>query len=170
MRRIRNVIIADSARVVGQVELGDDVNVWYGAAIRGDIARIFIGRGTNVQENAVIHIDGGLDSHIGEDVTIGHGAIVHGIAIGDGSLIGMGAVLLGRTRVGKRCLIGAGALVPPGMEVPDDSLVVGVPGRVVRPLNAQEREYIRMAGPHYVENSRVHADHPDDPRVRPFGS
>lgn len=168
MRRVKNVIIADTARVIGQITLGDDVNVWYGATIRADIAKITIGPRTNVQENAVIHVDWGHDNHIGADITIGHGAIVHGYSIGDGTLIGMGAVLLNGTRIGKRCLIGAGAVVPPGMEVPDESLVMGLPGRVIRPISEKEREYIKMAAAHYVENSKLHADHPDDPRVKPW--
>jgi len=124
--------IADTARVMGEVELGTDVGVWYGALIRGDVAKIIIGDNTNIQDNATIHCDHGKPNIIGSNVTIGHNAVVHGQAVGDGSLIGMHATVLGRTKIGKNCLIAAGAVVPPGLEVPDGMVVMGVPGKVPR--------------------------------------
>ncbi len=169
MRFVRDVVLADTARVLGEVTLGPGVGVWYGAVIRGDVAAVSIGEGTNVQDNAVVHCDSGVPNRIGRHVSIGHGAIVHGAFVGDGSLIGMGAMVLGRTRIGAGCLIAAGAVLTPGMEVPDGMLAMGVPAKVVRPVNEQEKQYLAWLAPHYVELARLHAQSPDDPRVRPWG-
>lgn len=166
---IHGVYLADTARVLGEVEIGRDVSVWYGAAIRGDVAKVTIGAGTNVQDNAVIHCDSGVPNAIGANVTIGHGAIVHGCSVGEGTLIGMGATVLGRTVIGRECLVAAGTVVPPEMEVPDGMLVVGVPGKVARPITEKERQYLRWLGPHYVELARLHYEQPEDPRVRAWG-
>lgn len=168
IRLIHGAYIADTARVLGEVDLGQDVNIWYGVAMRGDVARIVIGSSTNVQDNAVIHCDKGYPNIIGSNVSIGHGAICHGESIGDGTLIGMGARLLGHTRIGKGCVIGAGAVVPPGMVVPDGMVVLGLPGRVTRPTNEQEKEYLRAIPPRYVEMARLHHQQTTDPRVRPL--
>lgn len=168
IRSIRNVFLADTARVLGEVEIGEHANFWYGAAVRGDVAPITIGQNTNVQDNAVVHCDHGVPNVIGDNVTIGHSAIVHGMAVGDGSLIGMHATVLGRTVIGKRCLVAAGAVVPPGLEVPDDMVVMGVPGRVVRETNDKEKKYIDWLPGHYVKLARGHAEQPDDPRFKPW--
>ncbi len=157
--------IADTARVIGDVRLGKDVSVWYGAVIRGDVAPVVIGDGTNVQDNAVIHCDHRRANVIGRDVVIGHGAIVHGEFVGDGTLIGMGAKVLGRTRIGRGCLIGAGALVAPGTEVPDGSVVVGVPGKVVRGVSDEDRAYLAKLPGHYVRLAKRHAERPEDPVI-----
>lgn len=169
IRWINGVYIADTARVLGEVNIGENVSVWYGASIRGDVAAVTIGSGTNVQDNAVIHCDFDHPNVIGREVTIGHGAIVHGESVGDGTLIGMGATLLGRTRIGRGCLIAAGAVVTPGTVVPDSQMVVGVPGRVVRRVNDKEQAYLQWLAPHYVKLARHHHQHPEDERVRPFG-
>ena len=166
---IKQVYIADTARVLGEVDMSHDVSVWYGAVIRGDVAKVTIGRGTNVQDNAVVHCDSGVPNTIGNDVTIGHGAVVHGESVGDHTLVGMGAKLLGRTRIGEWCLIAAGAVVPPGMEVPDGVVVAGVPARIVRPVNDKDKAYMDWLGPHYVKLAQLHATTPTDPRVRPWG-
>lgn len=166
VRLIQGVYLADTARVLGEVEIGRDVSIWYGVAIRGDVAKVTIGAGTNVQDNAVIHCDSGVPNTIGANVTIGHGAIVHGCSVGEGTLIGMGATVLGRTVIGRECLIAAGAVVPPGTEVPDGMLVVGVPGKIARPITEKERQYLRWLGPRYVELARLHHEQPGDPRVR----
>lgn len=164
--RIRDLAyIADTARVVGDVRLGRDVNIWYGAAIRGDVAPIVIGEATNVQDNAVIHCDHRYANVIGREVIIGHGAIVHGESVGDGTLIGMGAVVLGHTKIGRGCLIAAGAVVPPGLEVPDGMVVVGVPGKIVRAVNDADRAYLAKLPQHYVRLARRHAEHPESPVV-----
>jgi carbonic anhydrase/acetyltransferase-like protein (isoleucine patch superfamily) len=151
--------VAANASVTGEVVLGDEANVWYGVVVRGDDARITIGARTNVQDNAVVHVDPGAPQQIGSDVTIGHGAICHGVAIRDFALIGMGAVLLGGSVVGEGALVGAGALVPEGMVVPAYSLVVGVPARVVRTFDrdTREREAIHHAAG-YVTRAQEHAD------------
>lgn len=168
IREIDGVFLADTARVLGEVALGCNVTVWYGAAIRGDVAAISIGDGSNVQDNAVIHCDSGVPNVIGANVTIGHGAIVHGKAVGDWTLIGMGATVLGQTVIGKGCLIAAGAVVPPGLVVPDGMVVMGVPGKVVRPTNDKEKAYMAWLAPHYVELARLHASDPGHARIRPW--
>lgn len=141
---------ADTAVIAGDVTLGAGANVWFGAVIRGDVASIRIGARVNVQDNAVIHCDSGRLQTIEEDVSIGHAAIVHGIRIGAGTLIGMGAKVLGRAVIGKGCIIAAGAVVPEGMEVPDGSVVMGVPGRVRRSPTPEEIAHIGWIPPHYV--------------------
>ncbi|MEO1237641.1 MAG: gamma carbonic anhydrase family protein [Planctomycetota bacterium] len=171
MRRIQptpdtTVYLADTARVTGRVTLGDGVSVWHGAAVRGDVAPITLGPGTNVQDNATVHCDSGKPNVIGAHVTIGHNAVVHGQSVGDGTLIGMHATVLGRTAIGKRCLVAAGALVPPGLEVPDDHVVMGVPGRVVRPTNDEEKRYLAWLADHYVDLARRTHEQPDAPEFR----
>ena len=136
--KTEGVFVADTARVVGDVKIGKNCSIWYGAVIRGDEAPIQIGRNTNVQDNCVIHADKGFDVEIGADVTIGHGSIVHGCRIGAGSLIGMGAIILNGAVIGKDCLIGAGALVTGRSNIPDKSLVIGSPARVKRSLTEDE--------------------------------
>lgn len=162
------IFIADTARVVGEVTLAAGVNIWYGVAIRGDVAPISLGVGTNVQDQAVIHCDKGFANVIGAHVTIGHSAICHGESIGDGSLIGMGAKVLGHTKLGRGCLIAAGALVPEGMEVPDGMVAMGVPAKIVRPVSDRERQYLLDIPPRYVENARRHAQQRDDAGVKPW--
>ena len=150
-RTSRNFFLAHNATVTGEVEIGELTSFWFNAVVRGDVAKITIGRGVNVQDAAVIHCDTGIPNIIEDDVTIGHGAVVHGMFVGKGSLIGMGATLLGRTKIGRNCLVAAGAVVPPGLEVPDRMVVMGVPGKIVRAVNEKELEYMRWLGPHYVE-------------------
>jgi len=161
MRFIRTpsgVYCAPSAVVVGDVTIGADSSIWFNAAIRGDVAPIVIGKRVNVQDGVVIHCDTGFPNTIGDDVTIGHGAIVHGTSVGDGSLVGMGAKLLGRTEIGKECLIAAGAVVPPGLKVPDRMCVMGVPGKIVRAVTEKELEYMRWLAPHYLELAKGYAE------------
>jgi carbonic anhydrase/acetyltransferase-like protein (isoleucine patch superfamily) len=169
IRQVRHAYLADTARVLGEVELAPGVSIWYGVSIRGDVARISIAEGTNVQDNAVIHCDHNHPNIIGAHVTIGHGALVHGEEVGDHSLIGMGAVILGRSRIGKGCLVAAGAVVPPGLVVPDGMVVMGVPGKIARPVNDAEKEYMAMLPPRYLELAKLHATTPDDPRVKVWG-
>ncbi|MCC6579473.1 MAG: gamma carbonic anhydrase family protein [Phycisphaeraceae bacterium] len=166
MRQFQRAYLADTARVLGEVRLGDDVSVWYGAVIRGDVAAIDVGASTNIQDNAVLHCDHGKPLTIGSHVTIGHGAVVHGLRVGDGSLIGMSATLLGGTVVGCHCLIAAGAVLAPGMEIPDGMVAMGVPAKIVRPITDEERRYMDHLPGHYVRLAQLHAQHPDDPRVR----
>lgn len=165
----RSAYLADTARVTGQVVLGDGVSVWPSAVVRGDVAMVTVGEGTNIQDNATVHCDSGKPNTIGKHVTIGHNAVVHGVSIGDGSLIGMHATVLGGTRIGERCLIAAGALVPPGLEVPDEHVVMGVPGKVMRETNDKEKAYLAWLAGHYVKLAKRYVEMPDDPRLRPYG-
>ncbi|MEM1027493.1 MAG: gamma carbonic anhydrase family protein [Planctomycetota bacterium] len=173
LRRIgvegRSAYLADTARVTGEVTLGDGVSVWPSAVIRGDVAPVTLGAGTNVQDNATVHCDSGNPNVIGAHVTIGHNAVVHGQAVGDGTLIGMHATVLGRTVIGQRCLIAAGAVVPPGLEVPDDHVVMGVPGRVVRETKAEEKKYLAWLAAHYEQLAQRYHESPSDPKFRPYG-
>ena len=150
-RTAGGVYVAASAVVTGDVVVGAGASIWFGAVVRGDVARVTIGGDTNVQDNAVVHCDSGAANDIGAGVTIGHGAIVHGVSVGDGTLIGMGATVLGGTRLGRECLVAAGAVVPPGLDVPDRTVVMGVPGRVARPIRDRELGYLRWLSGHYVE-------------------
>ncbi len=127
--------IAPDAAVIGRVRLADWVSVWFGAVLRGDNEEIVIGAGSNVQDLCVLHTDPGFPLRVGRDCTIGHRALLHGCTVGDGSLVGMGAMVMNGARIGRNCLIGAGALVTEGKEIPDRSLVLGSPGRVVRTLD-----------------------------------
>ncbi len=144
--------IAPDATLIGDVELKADASVWFGAVLRGDNEPIVVGPRSNVQDLSVIHTDIGFPATIGEDCTIGHRAILHGCTIGDNSLIGMGAIVLNGAVIGRNCLIGAGALIPEGKQIPDNSLVIGAPGRVVRTLDATEMDTLSAAASHYVQN------------------
>lgn len=142
--------IAESAQVIGNTVLEEDASVWFGAVIRGDVEPIRIGKRTNVQDNAVVHCSKGFNTQIGDDVTIGHGAIVHGCHIGCRVLIGMGAILLDGVKVGDECIIGAGSLIAPGKEIPSRSLVVGSPAKVIRSLTDEEVSSLSVSAAHYV--------------------
>ncbi|MDR3212440.1 MAG: gamma carbonic anhydrase family protein [Azoarcus sp.] len=146
--------IAHTATIIGDVCLGRDVSIWYNVVIRGDNAPIAIGDGTNVQDGAVLHNDEGVPLTIGSGVTVGHMAMLHGCTIGDGCLIGISAVVLNNAVLGKDCLIGANALIPEGKTIPDRSLVVGSPGRVLRTLTDDELARLRNNARHYVDNAR----------------
>jgi carbonic anhydrase/acetyltransferase-like protein (isoleucine patch superfamily) len=146
------VFIAENATIIGDVEIADDASIWYGVVLRGDIHHIRIGARANVQDNSVLHVEHETGpAIIGEEVTIGHSATVHGCTIGRGSLIGIGATVLSHAVVGELALIGAGALVPEGMQVPSRSLVLGVPGRVKRDLTADELARLDASWKHYVD-------------------
>ena len=144
--------IAPTATVIGKVRLGKGVSVWFGAVIRGDGEPIAIGDNTNVQENTVVHTDPGFPVSIGSGCTIGHRALIHGCAIGNNVLVSMGAIVLNGARIGDNSLIGAGALVPEGREIPPGSLVLGMPGKVVRQLSDNEIARLRGSAAHYVAN------------------
>jgi carbonic anhydrase/acetyltransferase-like protein (isoleucine patch superfamily) len=146
--------IAPGAAVIGRVRIGRDVGIWFGAVIRGDNEIIRIGPRTNVQENTVMHTDPGFELTIGEGCTIGHRAMLHGCTIGDGSLVGMGAIILNGARIGRSCLVGAGALVTEGKEFPDRSLIVGSPAKVIRTLDDAAVERLKSSAAHYVANAR----------------
>lgn len=146
--------VAADANLIGKVVLEAEASVWFGVTIRGDNEEIRVGRGSNVQENCVLHTDMGYPLVIGPDCTIGHKAMLHGCTIGEGSLIGMGATILNGAKIGRGCLIGAGALVTEGKEIPDGSLVMGAPGKVVRMLDEAARERLLLSASGYRANAR----------------
>lgn len=146
------VFLAETCAVIGDVVIGDESSVWYGVVLRGDMYPIRVGARTNLQDGTIVHITGGqFATAIGDDCTVGHGAIVHGCTIEDHCLIGMGATILDGARIGRGSLVGAGALVTPGSDIPPSSLVLGAPARVVRPINPKEKEQIEYGAAHYVE-------------------
>jgi carbonic anhydrase/acetyltransferase-like protein (isoleucine patch superfamily) len=151
----RDVFLAPNATVTGDVDLGDEVSVWFGAVIRGDSGSARIGPRTNIQDLACVHMTRGLSSTvIGADVTVGHGAILHGCKVGNGCLIGMGAILLDNAEIGEGSIVAAGALVPARAVIPPRSLVVGSPGKVTREVTPEETERVLRGVAQYIETAR----------------
>jgi carbonic anhydrase/acetyltransferase-like protein (isoleucine patch superfamily) len=148
----KDVFVAPGAKVIGDIRLGDYVSVWFGAVLRGDIGPIRIGNGSNIQDGCIIHMDPGVPVEVGEGVSVGHNAIIHGASIGNNTLIGMGAVLLSGVKVGNSCVVGAHSLLTRGTEIPDNSMVWGSPAKIIRQLTAEEVEKNRQSALHYVEN------------------
>ena len=148
--------MAESADLIGAVHIGKDASIWYQVVIRADDEPVTIGEGTNVQDGSVLHIDVGMPTVLGKGVTVGHRAIVHGAVVEDHVLVSMGAVILSGARIGRHSIIGAGALVLENMEVPPGSLVVGVPGRVVRSVTDEQIERIHRTAEGYVERGRIY--------------
>lgn len=146
--------VADSAEVMGNVELAQDCSIWFGVVVRGDTETIHIGRGSNIQDGSVLHADFGQPLVIGEYVTVGHHVMLHGCTIGDGALIGIGAVVLNGAKIGKGCIVGAGALVTEGKEFADGSMIIGSPAKAVRELSTEQRDALKMSAVHYIENAR----------------
>ena len=149
--------VAENATVVGDVTLAPGSTVWYGAVIRGDEGPIYIGENTNIQDNAVLHCDAGSQVVLHPNVTVGHGAIVHGAEVGEGSLIGMHATLLNGCKVGSHCIVGAGALVPEGREIPDGTVAVGAPARAVKDIGKEQAAFCEYNAIAYVNLGRKHA-------------
>ena len=146
--------VADSAQVIGNVELAEDANVWFGAILRGDTELLKIGKGSNVQDGSVLHADIGFPVTLGENVTVGHKVMLHGCTVGDGSLIGIQAVVLNGAKIGRHCLVGAGALVTEGKEFPDGSMIIGSPAKVVRQLTLEQIAGLQRSAEHYVANAK----------------
>ena len=152
-----DVYVSENAMVIGDVTLGDEVNIWFGAVLRGDMHYIKIGNRTNIQDNSVVHVTTKVSpTNIGSGVTVGHGAIIHGCTIEDDCLIGMGAILMDDAIIGAGSLIGAGALIPPNMKIPKNSLVVGSPGKVVRQVKDFEREMIHERPQEYIDLASIY--------------
>lgn len=149
--------VAANATLAGSVRLEEDSSVWYGAVLRADTGRIVVGAGSNVQDNAVLHTGPGLDVVLGRGVSVGHGAIVHGCMVGDGCMIGMNATVLNGAVIGPGCLIAAGALIPERAQIPAGSLVMGVPGRVVRPVSPEQAAFIAANEQEYRKLAKLHA-------------
>jgi carbonic anhydrase/acetyltransferase-like protein (isoleucine patch superfamily) len=145
--------VADNAQVMGDVVIGDNASVWFGTTVRGDTDTITIGAGSNVQDGSVLHADDGVPLTIGENVTVGHQVMLHGCTIGDGSLIGIGAIVLNGAKIGRHCLVGAGSLVTEGKEFPDGSMILGSPARVVKSLSPEQIEGLRQSALRYQENA-----------------
>jgi carbonic anhydrase/acetyltransferase-like protein (isoleucine patch superfamily) len=145
--------VAPNAAVIGNVVLEPGASVWFSCVLRGDVERIYIGSNSNIQDGAVIHADPGFPAEIGDNVTVGHQAMLHGCSIGDGTLIGINAVVLNGARLGRNCLIGANALVTEGMEVPDGALVLGAPGKVRKILSEEQQAALAHNADHYVQNA-----------------
>ncbi len=146
--------VAESADVLGSVELHEDVSVWFSCVIRGDNETVVIGRGSNIQDGSVLHSDKGFPLHIGQYVTVGHRVILHGCTIGSGSLIGMGAIVLNGAKIGPNCLVGAGALVTEGKVFPEGSMILGSPAKVVKTLSAEQIAGLKQSALNYIDNAK----------------
>lgn len=146
--------VADSAEVMGDVVLGEQVGIWFGVVVRGDTDAIRIGAQTNIQDLSVLHADVGMPLTIGSGVTVGHKAMLHGCTVGNDSLIGIGAVVLNGAKIGKGCLVGAGALVTEGKEFPDGSMIIGSPAKAVGQLTSEQLQGLRESARHYVANAQ----------------
>lgn len=155
-RAHENCFIADNAALIGNVVLGSGSSVWYGTVVRGDVAAIHIGMRTNIQDNSVLHSDSGLDLVIGDDVTIGHGCIIHGTRIEGNSIIGMGSILLNHSIIGKNTIIGAGSLVTEGKVIPEGELWMGRPAKFARKLTEEEIKKITTSAEHYFDYAMQH--------------
>jgi carbonic anhydrase/acetyltransferase-like protein (isoleucine patch superfamily) len=147
-----NFWIAPNATVIGDIHLAKDASIWFNAVLRGDNEPIFVGEGSNVQDGSIIHTDPGFSCSIGKNVTVGHLAMLHGCSIGDGSLIGIGSVILNGAKIGKNCIIGSKALVTEGMDIPDGSMVLGIPGKIKKTLSEEEQSLVPLGAEHYIEN------------------
>ena len=145
--------VADSAQVMGDVVLGEDVSVWFGTVVRGDSETITIGRGSNIQDASVLHADPGKPLIIGERVSVGHQVMLHGCTVGDETLIGIGAIVLNGAVIGKNCLVGAGSLVTEGKVFPDGCMILGSPAKAVRQLSPEQMEGLKSIAQHYIDNA-----------------
>ena len=146
--------VAESAQVIGRVELAEGASIWFGAVVRGDVEDIRIGRNSNIQDNSVLHADSGIPLTIGENVTVGHQVMLHGCTVGDGALIGIRAVVLNGATIGRNCIVGAGSVVTEGKSFPDGTLIIGAPARVVRELDPEQITMMQHGAPHYVNNAQ----------------
>jgi len=150
--------VAENASVIGRVRIGSDSSVWFGSVVRGDVEQITIGERTNVQDLAVLHVDTSYDLTVGDDVTIGHRAVVHGCTVRDRVLVGMGAIIMNGAVIGEDCIVGAGAIVTEGTEIPPRSLVLGVPAKLKRQLTDDEIASILKNAEHYAQKAREYID------------
>lgn len=153
----KSAFIAPGAQVLGDVRLCENSNIWHNAVLRGDVMKITVGKNSNVQDNCTLHCDYDIELVLGENVTVGHNAVLHSCTIGDNSLVGMGAILLGGVKVGKNCFVAAGAVLTPGTEIPDGSMVMGFPAKVKRQLTEKEKENIVSNAEAYVKLAKEYA-------------
>ena len=152
------VFIAEDAAVIGDVNIGEGSSIWYSAVVRGDIENITIGKYSNIQDNCTVHTETNIPTKIGDYSVIGHNAVVHGCTIGDNCLIGMGAIVLNNAKIGDNCIIGAGTVVTEGKEIPANSLVIGIPGKVVRQVTEEEIEAVKANAIRYNDLYKKHMD------------
>lgn len=152
----QDCFVADDATLIGGVELGENSSIWYHCTVRADVNKIVIGKNTNIQDNTVVHCDYGFPTYIGDNVTVGHRAIIHGCIIGNNCLIGMGSIVMDGAEIGDGCIIGAGAVVSPGKKIPTRSVVMGVPGKIVKELDAGQLEGILKSADTYVKLAQEH--------------
>mgnify|MGYP002627308722 CR=1 FL=1 len=155
----KSVFVASGAQIIGDVTIGENCGIWYNSVIRGDSQKIIIGNNTNIQDLAVLHVDKDYTLLIGDNVTIGHSAIVHGCAVGDNVLIGMGAIIMNGAKVGNNCIIGAGTLVTENMIIPDGMLAYGTPAKIIREVTAEERQGITDNAMLYVKHAMDASSH-----------
>jgi carbonic anhydrase/acetyltransferase-like protein (isoleucine patch superfamily) len=148
--------VADSATVIGRVDLAEGASIWYGAVLRGDNDWLRVGRNSNVQDGSVLHTDLGIELVLGENVTVGHQCMLHGCTVGDGTLVGIQSVILNRARIGRHCIVGAGSLVTEGKEFPDGSMIMGSPAQVVRQLTPEQIARLAASATHYVQQAQRH--------------
>ena len=153
-----SIVICPGAQVIGKVELGEDVSIWHGAVLRGDIDSITIGNNSNVQDNCVVHCTKGFPVKIGDNVSVGHGAVVHGCTLEDNVLIGMNATVLNGAHIGKNSIVGAGAVVSEGKEFPENSLILGVPAKLIKELSPEQVQMIQNNADNYVRLSKQYKD------------
>ena len=151
--------VAPNAVIIGNVKLCRNSSVWFNAILRGDNDLIVIGQGSNVQDGAILHTDPGIELRVGNDVTIGHQANLHGCIIGDNTLVGIGATILNHAKIGKNCLIGAHALITEGKHIPDNSLVMGAPGKIIKKIEPDIAELLGVNAKHYVSNAQRYSKH-----------
>lgn len=153
-----SAFVAENAAVIGDVDIGEGSSIWYGAVIRGDIENIHIGKYTNIQDNCTVHTETDIPTKLGDYTVVGHNAVVHGCTVGDNCLIGMGAIVLNRAVIGDNCIIGAGSVVTEGKEIPANSLVMGIPGKVIRQVTEEEIAAIKKNAIRYNELYKKHID------------
>lgn len=146
--------VAESAEVIGRVEMAEGASVWFGAVVRGDVEDIRIGRNSNIQDHSVLHADHGVPLSIGENVTVGHHVMLHGCTVGDGALIGIRAVVLNGAKIGRNCIVGAGSVVTEGKSFPDGTLILGAPAKIVRELDPEQIRMMQQGATHYVGNAQ----------------
>ncbi|MDK2918438.1 MAG: hypothetical protein PWQ37_1171 [Candidatus Petromonas sp.] len=150
--------VAETAQIIGRVVLKENVNIWFGSVLRGDGNYIEVGANTNIQDNCIVHINSDIPTIIGENCTVGHGAIVHACTVGKNVLVGMGSIILDGAVIEDNVIIGAGTLIPPGKRIPKNSLVIGSPGKVVRELTHAEIDALEKSAKHYVENAKAYKE------------
>lgn len=156
--KTKHFFIAPSADVIGDVVIGDNASIWFNCVLRGDNAQISIGDGTNIQDASVLHVDDDAPINLGKNITVGHKVMLHGCDVGDYSLIGMNAVVLNGAKIGKYCIVGAGALVTENMEIPEGSVVMGSPAKIVKTISDKHKKLLEMSALHYVENGKKYAE------------